>query len=71
MFSLVHWMFCFYACSFAIYSLFPVTIGTPEEKSFAATIRRDIEENEIHMWELGDAPSSKAEDERMKTLDDV
>ena len=62
MFSLVHLMLCFYACSLAIYFLFLVTICTPEEKGFVVAIMMDTEGNEIHMGELGGAPSAKTED---------
>ena len=62
MFSLVHLMLCFYACSLAIYSLFPMTICTLEEKGFADVIMMNTEGSKIHMGELGGAPSAKAED---------
>ena len=62
MFSLVHLMLHFYACSPTIYSLFPVTICIPEEKGFAVVIMMNTEGSKIHMGELGGAPSAKAED---------
>lgn len=40
-----------------------MTICTPDGKGFAVAIMRDIEESKIHIWELGEAPSAKAEDE--------
>ena len=49
-------LFFFYACTLAIYSLFPMTICAPEGKYFAVTIMRDIKESEIHMWAFGEAP---------------
>ena len=62
MFSLVHLMLCFYACSLAIYFLFPMTICTPEDKGFVVAIMMDTEGSEIHIGELGGAPSAKIED---------
>ena len=62
MFSLVHLILCFYACPLAIYSLFTVTICTFEEKCFVVAIMMDTKGSEIHMGELGGAPSAKAED---------
>ena len=62
MFSLVHLMLYFYACSPTIYSLFPMTICTPDEKGFAIVIMMNTEGSKIHMGELGGAPSAKAED---------